>query len=401
MEFNYKVIDSNGDIKQGKMSAATEKDIVEKMQQQGMSILLIKPVNIFSLQRFWLSHNVIGQSHIALFTQQLATMLNAGLPLERALQLLIKLTHHSRLKIHLQNILAEVRDGTPLSTAIQSRSGMASKLYISMIRAGETGGALGKTLLSLGDYLNRAEEIKSSIVSALIYPIILLIMAMLSVVVLLTLVVPSFAPMFEELGGNMPLVTQIVLGAGAFLQHYWWLLVLILIIVLLLSQNLLAQSDKRLVFDRWLLYRPKLGSLLIKMDTARFSRTLSALLINGVPILNGLNLASEVVNNTAFSEAIKKIIADVKTGRSLADAIGEIGYFPEMALQMLIVGEETGQVDSILLKIANTYDKEVKVSIDRLLSLLVPIMILILSTVIAVIVISILLAILSVNEFFV
>ncbi len=399
-EFTYKAITSAGGITHASMSADSQQEVLAALQQRGMTPLNIQHKSHFSLQQWWLSRKSVGQNHIALFTQQLATMLNAGLPIERALQLLVTLTQHRELKVHLEDILADVRDGVALSTALENRSRLVSKLYISMIRAGETGGALGKTLLGLSDYLNRAQDLQRGLVSAMIYPIILLVMAVGSVIALLTFVVPSFTPMFEELGDDMPTITQVVLGGGAFLQQYWWLLILFVLTSIIGSQHLLAKPENRLRFDRWLLNSRKVGDLLVKMETARFARTLGALMTNGVPILRALSLAAEVINNTAFVAAIKEVVDEVKTGRPLADAMKEINYFPEMALQMLVVGEETGQVDTILLKVADTYDKEVQVTTDRLLNILVPVMILALSTIIATIVISILLAILSVNDLF-
>ena len=399
-EFSYKAITVNGEVSQGTIDASSEPEAISKLQQNGLSPLEIRHSSRFSLQQLWQLRKNVGQAPLTLFTQQLSTMINAGLPLERALQLLSTLTQHPGLKVHLNAILDQVRDGVALSSAFESRSRLVSKLYISMIRAGEMGGTLGKTLANLSDYLVRTQDLKRSLVSALIYPAILLIMAIASVITLLVFVVPSFSPMFEELGSNMPAITSIVLGGGAFLQSYWWLLIIVLICILVGIRQQLSQAKKRLRFHRWLLQQKKLGDLLAKMETARFARTLGALLVNGVPILRGLSLASDVVENTDFSLAIKNAMVKVKTGKSLAEALEDISYFPDMALQMLIVGQETGQVGSILLNIADTYDIEVKTTTDRLLNLLVPVLILLLSLVVATIVISILLAILSVNDLF-
>ncbi|MFT7389342.1 MAG: general secretion pathway protein F [Candidatus Endobugula sp.] len=399
-EFIYKAINPSGSISQGTVVGDNEGDVITTLQQQGLSPLSIKAKNHFSLNQLWKARKSVGSNHIVLFTQQLATMLNAGLTIERALQLLTDLTRHKQLKAHQVAILAQVRDGVDLSTALESRSGLVSKLYISMVRAGENGGALATTLQSLSEYLSRAQDLQRGLVSALIYPLILLIMAVLSVIALLTFVVPSFAPMFEELGDDMPTITQVVLGGGAFLQQYWWLLIALVIFCIMAGQQWLAKSDNRQRFHRWLLGLSKVGDLIAKMETARFTRTLGSLLTNGVPILRALPLAAEVVNNTAFISDLKIVTNEVKTGRSLSEAMSDLVYFPDMAQQMLIVGQETGHLESILLKIADTYDKEVKVTTDRLLSILVPVMILVLSVVIATIVISILLAILSVNDLF-
>ncbi|SFR59962.1 general secretion pathway protein F [Marinobacter gudaonensis] len=398
--FNYQAISATGDVKQGTIEAPNQAEAIRTLQSQGMSPLKVSLPGSLSMQHLLVRRRKASQAQIVLFTQQMATMLNAGLPVERALQLLKRLTEHQGLKGQIDKILADVRDGVPLSSAFEARSGLVTKLYISMLRAGETGGNLGQTLQSLSGYLERSQELRRSLVSALIYPAILLVMAMGSVIALLTLVVPSFAPMFEELGGDMPTITKVVLGTGTLLQDYWWLFLSVLIVGLLVLQYQLVQPPKKLRLDRFMLATGKIGTLLIKIETARFARTLGALLASGVPILRGLTLSAEVVNNTAFASAIQNVAADVKTGKSLADAMDTISYFPDMAQQMLVVGEETGQISDILIRISDTYDKEVKVTMDRLLSLLVPLLILVLSALIGTIIVSILLAILSVNDLF-
>lgn len=399
-EFSYKAINAGHAIIKGDIAAANEQEVLDKLCAQGLVPLSIQQANYFSLKQLWQARHNVNQTQIVLFTQQLATMLNAGLPIEKALELLSKMMHHPAMKEHIDYILAQVRDGVSFSAALESRSHLVPTLYISMVRAGETGGTLASTLQSLSDYLSGAQDLQRHIISALIYPAILLLMAIASVMALLTFVVPSFEPMFAELGGEMPAITQIVIGSGAFIESYWWLLLTLTTVGLMVIRYQLSQADKRQYFHRRLIQSKKLGDLLVKIETARFARTLSALIYNGVPILRGLSLSAEVMQNTAFIAAIKEAANEVKTGKSMAEALSAIPFFPAMALQMLVVGEETGEMSSMLLKIADTYDKEVKVTMERLLNLLVPMMILLLSALIATIVISILLAILSVNDLF-
>ncbi|MGK0410354.1 MAG: general secretion pathway protein F [Shewanella psychromarinicola] len=399
-DFFYKAISTTGEVKQGTINADDQQGVVAWLQSQRLSPLVIKPNHSWSIVPLLHYRQRVKMADIVAFTQQLATMLNAGLPMERALQLLLKMNRQPAMQHHLDSIIAKVRDGESLSNALESCKNLVPTLYISMIRAGETGGTLGTTLQSLSDYLNRAQDLQRSIVSALIYPAILLIMAVASVIALLVFVIPSFEPMFAELGSDMPTITQIVIGSGAFLQDYWWALIIIILLGLTGIRQQLANPTSRLRFHAWLLNNKTIGDLLVKMETARFARTLSALTANGVPILRSLSLSSDVLNNTAFTRDIKQLIQAVKTGQSLAEALNKIPYFPAMALQMLTVGEETGEISQMLAKIADNYDKEVKTTMDRLLSLLVPVMILLLSAIIATIVISILLAILSVNNLF-
>jgi general secretion pathway protein F len=267
-----------------------------------------------------------------------------------------------------------------------------------MVRAGEVGGTLDVTLARLSDYLERSKELKDSVVSALIYPTMLLLLAAGSLILLLVYVIPQFTPIFEELGGDLPLITRIVLAVGSVLQNFWWLIILLVGLAVWRFRVMLADAQKRYAWDGRVLRMRWVGDLVGKMETARLTRTLGTLLTNGVPLLSALSIARNVVSNTVLREDVGEAARKVKTGGGLARALAKGERFPRLALQMISVGEETGQLDAMLMKVADTYDTEVRNTIDRLLSVFTPVVTLLLAVLIGTIVLSVLVAILSVND---
>ena len=275
---------------------------------------------------------------------------------------------------------------------------MFSRLYVNMVRAGEIGGTLDGTLERLADYLERSKELRDSVISALIYPILLLVMAAGSVILLLVYVIPQFTPIFEELGGDLPLITQVVLAAGRVLQGFWWLLGILTVAGVWLFRRMLADPERRAGWDRRVLATRWIGDLVAKLETARLARTLGTLLSNGVPVLSALSIANNVVSNTALQKDVSDAARQVKTGGGLARNLAKGERFPRLALQMISVGEETGQLDSMLIKVADTYDREVRNTVERLLAAFTPIITLLMAVLIGVIVLSVMMAILSASD---
>ena len=398
--FEYKAVTVSGETLRGEMEATSADEVIARLQEAGNLPLLAKETGggSFSLRSFGLSRNRVKQKDVGLITQQLAILLNAGLPLDRALTVLAELADQERIQKMVESIRDEVRGGSSLSDALESQHGTFSRLYTNMVRAGEVGGSLDKTLEQLADYLQRSKELKDGIVSALIYPVLLLVLAVSSLIILLTYVVPQFTPIFEELGGELPFMTQFVLGVGEALRDYWWLMFGVVFLVSIWFRKQMAQPKTRSQWDLRFLNMRFVGDLIKKVDTARLARTLGTLLLNGVPMLGSLAISRSVMSNTVLATDVDQAAEAVKKGDSLARSLAETERFPRLALQMINVGEETGKLDEMLLKVANTYDTEVKTTIDRLMALFVPVMTLGLAVLIATIVISILMAILSVND---
>ena len=397
--FEYKAVAPSGETVQGTMEAASLDLVILKLQEAGNIPLQARESGGgFSLGGFSLGRRGMNSREVGEFTQQLSTLLGAGLPLDRSLQVLLDLSENDRVKRTVAEIRDRVREGGSLSDALEEQHGAFNRLFVNMVRAGEVGGTLDVTLARLTEYLERSRDLKDSVISALIYPAMLLLLAAGSLILLLVYVIPQFAPIFEELGGDLPFITKVVLFAGSVLQNFWWLIVLLGFLGTWMFRRMLADNEKRFAWDTRVLSMKWVGDLVGKMETARLTRTLGTLLTNGVPLLSALSIAQNVISNTVLRKDVSGATRDVKTGGSLARALANGERFPRLALQMISVGEETGQLDVMLMKVADTYDNEVRNTIDRLLAVFTPVVTLLLAVLIGTIVLSVLLAILSVND---
>ncbi|MDH3788312.1 MAG: type II secretion system F family protein [Xanthomonadales bacterium] len=398
--FEYKAVAPSGETVQGTMEAASLDMVILKLQEAGNVPLHAKEsgAGVFGLSALRMGRRGMNSREVGEFTQQLSTLLVAGLPLDRSLQVLQELSENDRVKRTVTEIRDKVREGGSLSDALEEQHGAFNRLFVNMVRAGEVGGTLDVTLLRLTDYLERSRELKDSVVSALIYPILLLVLAAGSLILLLVYVIPQFTPIFEELGGDLPFITKLVLGAGSILQNFWWAIVLVTFLVVVQFRRMLADVDKRFAWDQRVLAMRWVGDLVGKIEIARLSRTLGTLLTNGVPLLGALSIARNVLSNTVLQKDVGDAAREVKTGGGLARNLSKSGRFPRLALQMISVGEETGKLDAMLMKVSDTYDLEVRNTIDRLLSIFTPVVTLLLAVLIGTIVLSVLVAILSIND---
>jgi len=398
--FEYKAVDPSGETVQGTMEAASVDLVVLKLQEAGNIPLQARESGSggFGLAGLRFGRRGMNSREVGEFTQQLATLLGAGLPLDRSLQVLLDLAESDRVKRTVAEVRDKVRQGGSLSDALEEQHGAFNRLFVNMVRAGEVGGTLDVTLDRLTDYLERSRALKDSVVSALIYPILLLVLAAGSLILLLVYVIPQFTPIFEELGGDLPLITKMVLGVGSILQNFWWAIILLTVLAVTQFRRMLADTGKRFAWDGRVLDMKWVGDLVGKMETARLTRTLGTLLTNGVPLLSALSIAQNVITNTVLRGEVNDATREVKTGGGLARNLAKGGHFPRLALQMISVGEETGQLDSMLMKVSDTYDIEVRNTIDRLLSVFTPVVTLLLAVMIGTIVMSVLVAILGIND---
>jgi general secretion pathway protein F len=400
--FHYKFVDSSGDVQEGEMDADSQEAVIRRLQEAGHVPIRAEEVKAGGYRRGLrlpgLRRNRASRRDIGIFTQELETLLRAGLPLDRALGLLEGLTQSEAMRNLVQRVQEAVRGGSPLSSALEAQHGVFSRFYISMVRAGEAGGALDTVLARLSEYLERSKDLRDSVLSALIYPIILLAVALLSVVILLTLVVPQFSQLFRDMGKALPLPTQVVVSLGDAFRGYWWALLLGVLGVALLARRWLEDPVLRLRWDGWLLRMRLIGDLVVRVEVARFSRTLGTLLGNGVPLLTSLSIVKETVSNRVLVGAIESVAGRTKEGEGLAQPLMDTEVFPKLAVQMIRVGEETGRLEEMLIQVADAYDREVQTTVKRLLALLEPVLILTLGVIIAAIIMSILVAILSLNK---
>ncbi len=393
--YHYKVASPGGEVSEGQIEATDEAHAVAQLQATGNIPIRISSGGGAGLR--WRSRGVRAND-IQAFTQELATLLGAGLPLDRSLVILIDLADDPRVLQMTSNVLDRVRGGAALSEALEAQSGAFSRFYVNMVRAGEMGGALEGVLNRLSEYLMRAKELRDSVVSALIYPAVLLAVSTISVFVLMVFVVPNFTQLFEDADEALPLLTQVVVGSAEFLSDLWWVLLAGLLVLLLAIRQMLARPALRLRWDGYLLRLPLVGDLVRKLEAARFSRTLGTLLGNGVPLLTALSIVRETLGNRALAAGMAAAVAGLKEGRGMSEPLLTANLFPRLGLQMIKVGEETGRLEEMLLQVAGIYDREVRTAVQRMLALLEPILIVTLGLVIAVIILSILIAIVSVNE---
>ncbi len=401
-QFQYQAVSADGERQEGLLEGEDQAAVVLQLQQRGLIPLSVEPFSgqkrshgRFPLAR---SANRLTDRHVLAFSQELAALLQAGIPLERALEIMSRVGRDESLRTLLHQVQEGVRRGQTLSKVLAERSDAFSHFYLSMIQAAETAGSLEQGLLDLAYYLERSRDLKDRALSAMLYPMILLAVAGLSLIIILTYVVPQFQQLFSDMGQALPLPTRVVIGVAEFLQNFGaWLLLLLLLCGYLL-RKWLAQPEPRLAWDRTLLRLPLIGSLVQRLEMARFSRSLGTLMKGGVPLLNGLAIARETFTNTMMAQTVRQAAESLKEGKRLAEPLLASGLFPPLAMQMIQVGEETGNLEGMLIKVANVYDREVDTAIQRLLTVLEPVLIVGLGVMIAGIILSILVAILSINE---
>lgn len=399
--FTYKAINTSGETEEGLREAPDEAQLIVALQAEGFVPIRVKAANSGSFLGFGLGakQNKLSQKDILLFTGELATLLESGLPIDKSLLVLMDLTEdHENLTKLIAKVLEKVKSGTSLADALEAQAGIFSKFYLNMIRAGEAGGGLGEVLNRLAEYLESSQELKDTVSTALIYPTILLVMSLASVFIMLTFVVPQFTEMFESAGKDLPVSTQIVVGMAEWLKQYWWVLIGGFFVLSSYVKFQLADPVRKKVWDGRLLKLPLFGEVMLNKETANITRTLGTLLGNGVSIIAAMVIVRETVDNLVVAEAIGETEEQVKQGRHLSDALLEKALFPKMATQMIKMGEETGRLEEMLLRVATIYDKQLRVAIQRMLAFLEPVLIITLGLVIAGIIVSILMAILSVND---
>ena len=397
----YKAVNREGETVEEEREAPDEGALLLALQGDGLLPIRISPAKSrpFAWLKLGRRGARVSSKQVALFTRELLTLLEAGLPLDRALTVLLDLTaKEPEFNAMIGKILDKVKGGAQLSDALEAQGGVFSRFYLNLIRAGEAGGALEVVLERLSRFLESSKELRDTVTTALIYPAILVVMAISSLLLLLAFVVPQFTEMFESAGKELPVPTQMVVGAAAAIRSYWWALIPVVAGIVGWVRFQRADPVRRLVWDGWMLRLPLFGDLIIKFQVASFSRTLATLLSNGVSLLTALSIVKETLDNRVVAEKIGLAAENLKRGGGLSAPLMEAELFPSLAVQMIKLGEESGHLSEMLDRVAVTYDKEIRISIQRLLALLEPVLIVGLGILIGGIIVSILMAILSVND---
>jgi type II secretion system protein F len=401
--FAYKAADQRGQTIDGVMEAADAQSVVERLQRDAYFPIRVAPQEehtaLSGLRITALRGQRVPGRDLAAFTQQLATLLEAGLPLDRALGILEGLAPSQRLRAITADVLRSVRGGTSLGEALAKHHPRPfSRLYINMVRAGEKGGVLEQTLRRLAEFLEEAQEFRDTLVSALIYPTLLATVGGAAVIFLMTFVIPRFADIFRDLGSAIPWPTQVLMAVSGWLTRYWWAVAGGVLAIALLIRAWVATAAGRLRADELILGVPVLGAVVLQTEVARFARITGTLLKSGVPMLAALGVVKEMMGNLVLARAVDGLADGVRRGAGLSRPMDDSHVFPSLATHMVRVGEETGRLEDMLLKVGATFETDTRKRVKRLIALVEPAIILVMGLVVAFIVVAMLMAILSVTD---
>lgn len=398
--FFYKAVGKDGAVINGVVEESNDRAAAVKLQDMGLV-----PIQLGTRQsrRLWnleLRWNLSGvrSKDLMFFTQELSTLINSGLPLDRSLAICKELSDKQKLQSLIDEILHDIKRGRSLADSLSSHPRVFSKLYVNMVRAGEASGSLPLVLERLVEFQQSADELRSYLISSLIYPALLTLVGGAAIVVLLNYVIPKFAEVFQDAGQAMPLPTQILLSLSEFTTSYWWVMLLAVAVLAGGFSRLVAGDRGRWWWDRLKLRTPVIGEILTKVEMARISRTLGTLVHNAVPLVQALGIVREISGNRVIAQAIRTVAEGVKRGEGVALPMRRAQVFPPLVAHLVEVGEETGRLDVMLLRLAEVYDKDVRSAVKNFIALFEPVMILLMGVVVGAIVISMLLAIVSINE---
>ncbi len=400
--FHYKAATSAGEVLEGDMEAADRGDVVRKLQAQGHVPIRAEPLEGLEARGAkrapLLGRKRLGRRDVEVFTLELATLLRAGLSVDKALNIMGEIESPGPQRELVLELQRDVRGGMAFSEALAQRENLFSRFYVNIVRAGELSGSMDQSLSRLSRFLEDARELRKEVGNALLYPVILVFVALLSIAVILGVVVPQISAVFEDSGQALPWFTNVVIGVGGFIQNYGWIIALLLAGGFIIARQQAKDPEVRRRWDGFLLKLPLIRTLIAEIEAARFMRTLGTLIENGVNLLEALTISREVVSNAAIAGRLKALSSRVREGQGLSRPLMEANVFPSLASHLVRVGEETGSVDVMLLHLAAIYEREVQNTVKRMVTLLGPILILGLAVFIAFIMFALVVPILSIND---
>jgi general secretion pathway protein F len=400
--YRYKASTMEGKLIEGVLEASDDGNVALKLQEMGLIPVRINYSGGGSLLRRELEwpwkRKRIQRKDLLIFTQELHTLVRSGFPLDRSLTIIRQISDNPVMGEIVQDILREVKEGKSFSEALAKYPDAFPKVYVNMVRAGEAGGALEEILGHLTSYLVTSEDLRTYIVGAMIYPVLLSFVALASITILTVFVIPKFVLIFEDIGVPLPLPMAVLDGISRIVSGYWWLILALLVLAGVGIRRFRNSTEGRLKMDRWMLRLPLLGIVLRKVEVARFSRALGTLLHGGVPLLQAMTIVREIVGNQVIAMAIEPIRSKIKKGEGIAQPMKHSAVFPPLAMHLIEVGEETGRLDSMLNQVAEVYDVEVRNSIKKLTALFEPALIILMGIIIGAIVVSMLTAVFSISD---
>jgi type II secretory pathway component PulF len=398
--FLYRAKKGPDEVVEGRIEADSETAAAKQLIQAGFYPIWIKTKAIGAEERIesipFISRK-IKTKDLANFTRQLSELLDSGLALYDSLNIIGSQIDHPQLKEVISGIGDKIKDGNTFSESLKAHPNIFSNLYINLVKSGEVGGMLNEVLANIADFLEKQEDTRSKITASLVYPMLMLVVGVITIFILMTFVIPKLANMFVEMGERLPFPTRILMGIGSFLRRYWILLVVFICGAIISFKKIKSNTVARKNIDTFKLNLPIFGRILKNTELARFSRTLSTLVKNGVPILNALRITSDIIENSVIKEEVIRIYDDVKAGSSLTAAIKKNPSFPQFVVNMSAIGEEGGTLDKTLLKVAKSYELEIDRLVKIISSLIEPVVILIMGVIVGFIVISMLLPVFQIS----
>jgi general secretion pathway protein F len=401
--FRYTAVDRDGKVVRGALEAASEAMVADQLHAKGGLLLSASPVGgkggaFDFLQADLAIQRGLPKATIAYFTRELAVMLNAGQDIDHALKFLVESSEDKRMRPILESLRNQVRGGKSLAAALSEHPRIFSRLYISLVRAGEAGGKLADSLSNLADLLERESKLAATIQSAMTYPALLILASVGTVVMLLTYVLPQFTPIFEQAGAKLPRPTRILIGLGDFVREDGLIMLVALLLLGFLLYRAMQNPTLRIKVERFILRLPIVGPLSRRSQAARFMRTIGTLLRNGVSLVSALAIGRGVLDNLVAAQTVDRAASEVKSGRRLAASLATGRFFPLQTIHLIELGEETGRLSEMSLRAADIHDEQVGQSVQRLVAILVPVITIVMGVVVAGIVGSLLVAMLSLND---
>jgi type IV pilus assembly protein PilC len=390
--FNYEAVDTAGKVITGKLQASSEKEVRRLLRGQGLRVKKIVPPSFLEFDfGQWLVEKGFAKAFntksLALFTKQLSTMIGAGVPILQSLEILQRSEKNPSLKLAIKKISQAVGEGKTVNEAMASQQGF-NKLYCNLVKAGEAGGILDGILKKLATHMEKQEKTKAQIKSAMMYPAIVVTVGIGVVWALLVFVVPQFVSMLKESNQEIPWITQFVMDVSKFLGDYSLIMLPILIIAFMFLSSFIKTKEGKIVFDNFIMKIPLLGGIVIKGNLSSFANTLATLLSAGVSLIDSLEICIETLDNVIIAKDIKEVKKKIMEGKTMSEPLGKIEYFPEIVTQMIKVGEQTGQIDSMLLRVAEIFEEEVDNLINGMTKLIEPLIIVVLGGIIATILVA-------------
>ena len=396
--FHFKAVSSDGKVRAGTLTADTEKAVAAELRKQGLIPVYVGFEKKKGLEFKLPSFQRGKRRDVLFFTQELSTLLNASVPLDRALHISTELTERANFRLILLDVLRVLKGGRSLADSLATHPDYFPELFVNMVRAGEASGSLAQVFERLSEFERTRDELRNYIISAMVYPALLALVGLASIIVLMTFVVPRFAAVFEESRMQIPLPTKIMLETSKIVQQYGPITAIILGGVLIALYFYIRTVPGRLWWDTLRLRVPLLGDALRKAETARFARAMSTLVANSVPLVQSIAIAGAILNNRRIAGSLESVSQGVKRGEGIATPLRRTKQFPPLAGHLLMVGEETGRLDHMFARMAEIYETDTKAAIKRFTSLFEPLVILVMGIVVGALILSMLLAITSINE---